>query len=126
MPLLDHFRSDLSRRRPWHSFHHAWATYIAADLNRRLPTGYFADPSAQFGIEIDVGAYEDEGAENPTNDWATPPPTMMMPITLVTDAVEITVYSRRAGPELIGAIELVSPSNKDRPASRDAFVTKCA
>ena len=27
---------------------------------------------------------------------------------------------------LVGAVELVSPSNKDRPASREALVSKCA
>ena len=27
---------------------------------------------------------------------------------------------------MAGAIELLSPSNKDRPTSRDAFVSKCA
>src|SRR5262249_22391367 len=30
------------------------------------------------------------------------------------------------GPVLAGAIELVSPANKDRAAHRDAFVSKCA
>src|SRR5206468_4096420 len=33
---------------------------------------------------------------------------------------------QEAGPTLAGAIELVSPANKDRPAHRDAFVFKCA
>src|SRR5260370_41033832 len=51
---------------------------------------------------------------------------MTMPITLITDIVEVQVYSSQAGPVLIGAIELVSPANEDRPASRDAFVFKCA
>lgn len=46
MPLLDHFHPPLSERRKWHSFHHAWATVIAFDLNRRLPPAYFADPNA--------------------------------------------------------------------------------
>src|SRR5205085_7129601 len=30
-----------------------------------------------------------------------------------------------AGPTLVGAIELVSPSNKARPAARRAFAVKC-
>jgi hypothetical protein len=30
------------------------------------------------------------------------------------------------GPHLVGAIELVSPGNKDRPETRQAFVAKCA
>ena len=52
MPLMDHFHPPLSERRQWHAFHHAWATFLAADLNRQLPKGYFAEPNVQFGIEI--------------------------------------------------------------------------
>ena len=65
MPLLDHFHPPLSERRQWHSFHHAWATVIAFDLNRQLPEGYFADPNVKFGIEIDVTAFEEEYANGP-------------------------------------------------------------
>lgn len=126
MPLLDHFHPPLSERRKWHSFHHAWATVIAFDLNRRLPPGYFADPNAQYGIEIDVAAFEEETTSRSPPSWTPPAPAMTVPITLITDVVEVAVYSSAAGPELIGAIELVSPSNKDRRAHRDAFVTKCA
>lgn len=95
MPLLDHFHPPLSDRRKWHSFHHAWATVIAFELNHQLPPGYFADPTVQFGK-------------------------------LMTDVVEIAIYNSEAGPVLIGAIELVSPANKDRATHRDAFVSKCA
>src|SRR5882724_7993960 len=126
MPLLDHFHPPLSERRKWHSFHHAWATVIAFDLNHRLPPGYFADPNVQYGIEIDVAAFEEAKVNGPPPIWTPPAPTMTMPITLITDIVEVQIYSSQAGPVLIGAIELVSPANKDRPASRDAFVFKCA
>ena len=54
MPLLDHFQPPLSTRRHWHAFHNAWATSLAADLNQRLPEGYFVEPNVQFGIEIDM------------------------------------------------------------------------
>ena len=59
MGLLDHFHPPLSNRRHWHAFHNAWATYIASDLNRQLPEGYFAEPNVQFGIEIDVAAFKE-------------------------------------------------------------------
>jgi hypothetical protein len=39
---------------------------------------------------------------------------------------EVLVFNQEAGPTLLAAIELVSPANKDRPAQRDAFVSKCA
>ena len=134
MPLLDHFRPPLVLRRHWHSFHHAWATYIASDLNGRLPDGYFAEPNVQFGIEIDVATFDETEFKPSTvwpaapqqSSWSAPAPTLTIPIPVITDAVEILVFDREGGPTLAGAIELLSPSNKDRPANRDAFVTKCA
>ncbi len=36
------------------------------------------------------------------------------------------MFSTDAGPTLVAAIELVSPSNKDRPQTRLAFAIKCA
>jgi hypothetical protein len=104
MPLLDHFRPPLSGRRHWHAFHNAWATYIASDLNRILPDDYFAEPNVKFGIEIDVA----------------------IPISIIIDLIEVLVFGREAGPTLAGAIELVSPANKDRASHREAFVSKCA
>jgi len=47
-------------------------------------------------------------------------------MTLVTDVVEVAVYNSEAGPVLVGALELVSPANKDRASTRDAFTSKCA
>src|SRR5207253_10855139 len=54
------------------------------------------------------------------------PPKLTIPFVIVTDVVEILVFRNEGGPVLAGAIELVSPANKDRPATRDAFTTKCA
>jgi hypothetical protein len=118
MALQDHFRPPLSVRRHWHAFHHAWATYIASDLNQLLPEGYFAEPNVQFGdIEAAMPLSADVG-------WAPPAPTQTVPFPLVIDTVEVLLYNSDAGPTLVGAIELVSPANKDRPAHRDAFVAK--
>ena len=36
------------------------------------------------------------------------------------------VYDTRHGRRLVAAVEIVSPSNKDRPESRRFFVAKCA
>ncbi len=73
MPLLDHFRPPLEGRRSWHAFHNAWATYITEDLNARLPEGYFAEPNVQFGIEIDVAAFDDLTASGGRLGGWTPP-----------------------------------------------------
>ena len=124
--LLDHFHPPLRGRRHWHSFHNNWATYLAADLNARLPPNYFAEANAQFGIEIDIATFEvDAAGEAFEATWSPPSPTMTLPLTLVTDVVEVLVFYNVGGPVLAGAVEFVSPANKDRPASREAFATKC-
>ena len=42
------------------------------------------------------------------------------------DSYEIRVYQDLGGAELRAAIELISPSDKDRPGSRQTFAAKCA
>lgn len=124
MPLLDHFRPPLSTRRHWHAFHNSWATYLAAALNRQLPEGYFAEANVQFGIEIYVAAF-DEGGPDLANQWTPPAPTATVAFAAATDQVEVLIYQQEGGPRLAGAIELVSPANKDRADHRGAFVSKC-
>lgn len=126
MPLLDHFRPPLSDRRHWHSFHNGWAYCISTQINSLLPVGYFAEANVQYGIEIDVAAFEEAGATPPPNPWTPPDPSASFPVELTPAVVEIGIFSRSGGPTLAGAVELVSPANKDRPAHRDALVSKCA
>ncbi len=129
MPLLDHFRPPLDSRRNWHAFHNAWATFIASDFNARLPEGYFAEPNVQFGIEIDVAAFGEAGpapGERPGEGWTPPAPLATIPLAIMTDSVEVAIFASEGGPVLAGALELVSPANKDRRADRDAFTSKCA
>ncbi|MEZ6087094.1 MAG: DUF4058 family protein [Pirellulaceae bacterium] len=59
--------------------------------------------------------------------WAPPEPTL----TLELDPTEIyeyevLIFDQQRGRELVAAIEIVSPANKDRPETRQAFVSKCA
>ena len=42
-----------------------------------------------------------------------------------TDIIEVRVFRELGGAILAGAIEFVSPSNKDRPENCEAFVSKC-
>ncbi len=72
MPLLDHFHPPLSERRHWHSFHNSWATYLSSQLNALLPAGYFAEANVQFGVEIDVAAFEGSGARRAGGLGAVP------------------------------------------------------
>jgi hypothetical protein len=131
MPLRDHFHDPLKSRRSWTSFHGTWATYLADGLNELLPERYVAEPLAKFSIEIDVATWEEPGGPprevmRPIDGWSPAPAQMTVPLTIVTDAVEVQVFHNEGGFVLAGAVELVSPSNKDRPAARDAFTTKCA
>ncbi len=126
MVLLDHFRPPLSSRRHWHAFHNAWATYLATDLNQRLPEGFFAEPNVQFGIEIDVAAFEETPSLPFVTSWQPPIPQQQILFSPTEAIVEVNILSDAAGPTLRSAIELVSPANKDRPEHRQAFLAKCA
>ena len=126
MPLLDHFHPPLSDRRHWHAFHNSWATYISSQLNAMLPEGYFAEANVQFGVEIDVAAFEEHVTTSQQGTWSPSPPLASFPLELPAAVIEVGVFSRSGGPVLAGAVELVSPANKDRPAHREALVSKCA
>src|SRR5207237_301196 len=99
----------------------------------------FVDVQTHKGAaaEIDVATYEEAGAA-PTpagngsatataraTTWAPPAPPLTMPA-VFPEGFEVRVFSTEAGPVLVGAVELVSPRNKDRADSRRAFATKCA
>src|SRR5262249_42923198 len=126
VPLLDHFHPPLSERRHWHSFHNSWATYLSSQLNTLLPPGYFAEANVQFGVEIDVATFDEQSATDWGTTWTPPTPLASYPFEASEAVVEVGIFSRSGGPQLAGAVELVSPGNKDRPAHRDAFVSKCA
>jgi len=94
------------------------ATYIASDLNQRLPEGYFAEPNVQFGIEIDVATLKNaqEGiVQFPTalTQHGRPCPIQTVSFQPTSETVEVSIFSSEAG-QPGGAIELVSPANKDR------------
>ncbi len=130
MPLRDHFHRPLSERRHWHAFHNAWASNLAAALNQHLPAEYFEEPNVQFGIEVDVATFEDQTPQTDQRTdaaklWMPPEPVHTIPLVVDEEIVEVAVYSTEAGPVLVAVAELVSPSNKDRPESRDSFLAKC-
>lgn len=135
MPLLDHFHPPLHGPRRWEGFHHAWATFIAQQLNQDvLPPDYFAESEVSVGpeLEIDVAAMEltqphGAGGGGATAVWSPPRPKIAAKVDFARlDTYEIRVYQNIGGAELRAAIELVSPANKDRPGSRLTFAAKCA
>ncbi len=126
MPLRDHFHPPLSLRHQWTSLHGPWAASISAELNRRLPRGYIAQTNVHIGIETDVAALREQGTPDASGCWSAGDPSAVLTAAAATDTVEIQIVSLHEGPVLVGAIELVSPANKDRPSERVAFVDKCA
>jgi hypothetical protein len=131
MPLLDHFHPPLHGPRRWEGFHHAWATYVAAQLNQDiLPPEYYAESEISVGpeLEIDVATKELTDAGNGgTAVWSPARPKISAKVDFAhLDSYEIRVYQDLGGAELRAAIELVSPSNKDREGSRRTFAAKCA
>ncbi len=128
--LLDHFPPPLKGRRHWTGFHSRWAGNIAVDLNRRLPEGWFAEPTVHWGIEVDVAAFEDAvvataSEQSATSIWQLPEPTKTIGFSLSTDVVEVRIHHDFGDFPLVGVVGLLSPANKDRPETRDAFVSKC-
>jgi hypothetical protein len=115
-----------------------WATETARTLNRQvLPQGYFAEAQVHIGgrVEVDVPTFQKEPANGPHGNgpsgglaletWAPPVASRFMPA-IFPDEIEVRVLATRAGATLVGAIEFVSPGNKDRPEARRAFAAKCA
>ncbi|HEX8200277.1 MAG TPA: DUF4058 family protein, partial [Isosphaeraceae bacterium] len=142
MPLRDHFRPPLDLRHSWDELHGLWPALIVLALARRLPRRFIAAPGIHLrsSIEIDVGTFEEDEAESPapsglgdggggvtTALWAPPRPSLAVPTDLPEqDEYEVRVYDDKRGRRLVAAVEIVSPSNKDRPEHRRAFVAKCA
>lgn len=135
MPLLDHFHPPLSQRRHWENMHSAWANALRDQLNDGLlPARFFAEVQITVGtqLEIDVATFDEgngeaDGESGGVAVWAPPrrPLTAILPAA-PPEVFEVRVYNDEEGPRLVAAAELVSPANKDRPASRHVFSVKCA
>src|SRR5712692_4014321 len=123
MPLRDHFHMPLRGRCTWESFHSGWANEIMRQLNKTLPSGYVARPNVKLGVDVeaDVGTLEQLGSEPAGGNggvatalWAPARPTLSVPVDFRhLDVFEVQVH-REGGLEMVAAIELVSPRNKDR------------
>jgi Protein of unknown function (DUF4058) len=141
MPLRDHFHPPLKKKHSWDQLHGLWPGVIVLDLNRKLPTRYLAAPTIHLGslAQIDVVAFDYESTDSgefqtsqdeggvATAVWAPPKPTLDIATELVgQDEYEVRVYDTEHDRRLVAAIEIVSPSNKDRPEFRGVFTSKCA
>ncbi|MBX3398789.1 MAG: DUF4058 family protein [Gemmataceae bacterium] len=140
MPLRDHFRPPFSLQLPWDGFHGGLPMMIVLALKRLLPSHYSAQPNVHLGsgIEIDLGTYRDDddtgsrrlgrtSSEGSVALLSPPTPSLMVDLELPTaDEYEVRIYDKDRERRLVAAIEIVSPSNKDRPEHRREFVAKCA
>lgn len=138
MPLRDHFRSPVNDKHTWDELHGGWPMMIVRELFDILPSGYTAAPNVHLGklFEIDVSTFEgDDAAGSATAIGAgeglalaaPPQPTLTLEADLSEqDEFEVRVYDTERGRQLVAAIEIVSPSNKDRAESRRTFVAKVA
>ncbi|HEX4607472.1 MAG TPA: DUF4058 family protein [Urbifossiella sp.] len=150
MPLFDHFHGPLANR-PWTSVHAQWAGAIAADLNRRLPRRFVADPLVKLGsaVEADVAERELFETPHPTGSNGPPAPGVggvavaVEPRTTITpalytppetdlhmpgvfpDDVLVEVKDVTEAYRVIAVVELISPGNKKERAERDRFTAKC-
>ena len=141
MPLRDHFRPPISTYGSWDRLHGQWPAMIVVALNPLLPERFVAAHSCppRIAIEVDVASYErdhagfrppgtyENGGGIATAIWAPPQPT----VAIATDppgqdTYEVLVYDSETGQQLVAAVEIVSPANKDRPEHRRAFIAKCA
>jgi hypothetical protein len=139
MPLRDHFRSPLDDVHSWDELHGGWPMMIVQELVKILPEPYFAAPGVHLGTlyEVDIGTYrrpvpEEIGAEVGDGGvavatYAAPKATLTLEPRLPNqDVYEVRIYDSRRSRQLVAAIEILSPSNKDRPENRSTFVAKAA
>lgn len=147
MPLRDHFHNPVKDECPWTSFHSNWAVKMVDRLNPRIKgRDYRAHSEVHLGtqIEVDVGTFERDrsptlfdahsgngangagGVAVATEVYAPPAPPLVGEVTFAEpDLFEVKIYRGGGTWTLVAAIELVSPSNKDRDETRRAFAVKC-
>lgn len=139
MPLRDHFRSPVDDVHSWDELHGMWPATIVQELIKVLPEPYFAAPGVHLGslYEVDIGTYRRPVEEENGFDISeggvgvatyTPPRATLTlePQLPKQDVYEVRIYDSRRKRHLVAAIEILSPSNKDRPENRAAFVAKMA
>ena len=140
MTLLDHFRPPILRKGSWEGFHGMWPALMVIDLCKSLPDQYVAEPRVHLGknFEIDICAFDvqesyggvaryEGGSSTAVAAWSPPGPTLAYDLdpTEIYE-YEVLIFDMERNRELVAAIEIVSPANKDRPETRQAFVSKCS
>ena len=131
MPLRDHFRGPVFAQHSWDELHGMWPGEIVRALFPLLPTGYQAKPKIHLGssFEIDVGTFElDLFVPEPSTKGQLSTqfaPTLTIDAELSDqDEYAVRIYDEARGRRLVATVEILNPSNKDRPESRELFLGK--
>jgi len=135
MPLLDHFRPPLESRAPWSSICSFWVVAVARQLNRGLPKDrYRAFATTNLGSQVEADVSEFEFGDGPPvheRNGHGGLATVSSPTAVATfepnvpDDFAVRINDLRDDMRLVGAIEFVSPANKDRERHRRQFLAKC-
>jgi len=138
MPLRDHFRSPVNDKHSWDEVHGQWPGEIVRQLFYLLPAGYHAAPKVHLGspVEVDVGTFDSDSRvpsiHNDQGEGGVATSELLSPTLTVEadlseqDQYEVLIYDTERDRQLVAAIEIVSPSNKDRSENRELFVSKVA
>ena len=138
MPLRDHFHAPVNDRHWWDELHSMWPMMLVRQLFGLLPEGYRAAPSVYAGCEIEprwifkktpalAQLKTDIESDIPVVLTSMPEPTLTLESDLSEqDEFEVRIFDNEQGRKLVAAIEIVSPSNKNRPENRRAFIAKIA
>jgi hypothetical protein len=137
MPLRDHFHPPVSKRSSWEGLHGGWPAVIVQHLVQRLPDCYVAEPRTHLGAyrgTLDLDDEQDpiviprqhQVFETAAANAILPAPTLTLEAEFPEQyAYEVLIFDIERDRQLVAAIEIVSPANKDRPESRHLFVAKC-
>jgi len=111
-----------------------WPSKMAEALNAYLPPDFFCTVNIHVAESIspDIATFEslDEDSDDSESRYGSALGQQATILLLDTDAdefhaYEALIYNTLREKRLVAAIELISPANKDRVRSREAFVTKC-
>jgi hypothetical protein len=117
MPLRDHFHSPVRHR--WDAVYGMSPMMIVRQLYDILPEGFESAPTVKRGVS------SSSTGRTGVAPAVAPSPTLTLEADLSEfDEYEVRIYDAEFDRQLVAAIELVSPRNKDRPESRRAFVAK--
>jgi hypothetical protein len=123
---------DWTDERGWDSVHPVWLTYLLEYVQERLPGGYKAFLGGVPSLTVDAGHDEPDVS---VRQWGTGPAAETVPSDtgILEPDLEANVPFRLAPQralhvdfhgQLIAALELVSPRNKDRADAKEVYANR--